>query len=442
MPGIWEILSRFEFIGKLVNLNVAGVSLYCLYITAIFSGFWVYLFYIFIKGRGAALKRIFSEPFIYVALAAAAFFFLFGHPNDLHLAYSYEAQSLADAAAAAGTSNFSLLLRQDRIAALIFTVILYFSGQQALNLVLCLFLGLFYAAWELILEEVLGFRRAVALPLMLLAVLLHQKMYYMFSAYSIFALFFSALFLHRLLLIVKDPEKYRSIFYLSQPVYLILLAALFRQESVVLFPVYFTGILFTGKAVLKKALLCLLAGAVLYLPFLYKDWTHEANQVFSNKWDQNLVEQVYSGPSDVRAFTEAHREHFLLLNAASNIKNGSHGHMDKQSFVDAVRLTYFTPQPSFRNIRYNLKYRSPLFTLLTAVWFVIFLISLARLRRLRKELKYLSVLSVYIWSIFLIYHLASLSIAIGLSYNYLFPAYIAFCLAAGRDVYSRKTGAV
>jgi len=441
MPSVWEFLGRFEFIGNLVNLSVGGISFYYLYSAAIFTGFWVYLVHYLIKVRGAAFKKIFSGPYIYVTLATAAFFFLFGEPNDLRLTYTYEARSFADAAAAVGAKNIAPLLRQDRIAGLIFAVVLYFSNLQVLNLVLCVFLGLFYALWEAILETALGFRRAVALPLVLLAVLLHQKTYYFFSAYSIFALFFSALFLYRLLLLVKDPEKDRSLFRLSQPVFLILLAALFRQESVVLFPVYFTGILFAGRAVFRKALICLFAGAVLYLPFLYHDWTREENQVFSYEWDQAAVERIYDSPARGGA-DGADMKNSMLINVAMALKNGGRfAHMDRQEFLDSVRAVYFMPHPSVMNIWYNLKYRSPLFTLLTAGWLACFLVCLARLRRLREELKYLAVLSAYIWSLFLIYHLAAMSISIGLSYNYLLPAYIAFCLVAGRDFYSGKAGA-
>jgi len=79
--------------------------------------------------------------------------------------------------------------------------------------------------------------------------------------------------------------------------------------------------------------------------------------------------------------------------------------MDKQAFIDAVRTTYFMPQPSIRNIWYNLKYRSALFMWLTMAWFAVFLVSLLHLRYLRGELKYLTILAAYIWCLFLIYHL-------------------------------------
>lgn len=443
MSDIWEFLSWFKFIGKLADRSVGGVSLHYFYITALFAGFWLYLIYSAVKYFRAAPAKISLKPYAYLALTIAVFFFLSGDNNDLHLAFTYEVQNLMDASAAVSAKDLSLLAGQTRIVPLIFAAVLYFSNLQALNLVLCVFMGLFYAVWGRILGEVFGFKTRIAFPLTLLAVILQKITHYFFSAYAIFALFFSALFLYRLLALVKDAEKDHSFFRLSQPVYLILLASMFRQESVVLFLVYFAGIAFLKRAAFKKAAVCLLAGAVLYLPFLYRDWIHEENQTLKYHWDQEMVGQIYDSASWKSTAPEVYRQNYLLMNVADAIKRGpQYPGMSRQEFMDSVRTAYFMPQPSVLNIWYNLKYRSRLFMLLTAGWFAVFVISLARLRRLREELRYLSVLSAYIWSLFLIYHLAALAISIGLSYNYLLPAYIAFCLLVGRNIHAGKAGAL
>jgi len=156
-----------------------------------------------------------------------------------------------------------------------------------------------------------------------------------------------------------------------------------------------------------------------------------------------MVEEIYDWSSWTENPPEAYLKNHILMNVALTVKNGGRfAHMSKQEFTDSVRSAYFMPQPSVMNIWYNLKCRSLLFAWFTAAWFAVFVLSLVCLRRLRKDLKYLSVLSAYIWSIFLIYHLASLAISIGLSYNYLLPAYIAFCLVAWRAGYPGKAGAV
>jgi len=442
MSNVWELLSRFEFIGRLVNADLGGVSLYYVYIALLFAGFWPGLIYLLVKNRRELLPKLFPGPCLLLALGLAAFFFLFGGNNNIYSAPSYEVQNLADAAAAVGAGELAPVVRQTRIVPLIFGAVLYFSNLQVLKVLLWGLLGLFYSVWALILSDVFGFSNKLVVPLLCLAAVAHVKTFYFFSAYAIFALCFSALFLYSLLAIVKKPPEEVSFLRLSQPVYLILLASLFRQESVVLFLVYFTGMAFAGKALFKKALLSLLAGAVLYLPFLYRDWTHEENQVLSYSWNQELVEQVYSAPPGAQDFSGVAAADGLLLNAATNIKNGSRGGMGRQEFVDAVRLAYFAPQPSLRNVWYNLKYRSGLFLLLTAAWLAVLLAGLLNLRYLRGELKYLAVLAAYICSLFLIYHLANMAVMIGLSYNYLVPAYLAFCLIVARSVYRGRAGAV
>ena len=105
------------------------------------------------------------------------------------------------------------------------------------------------------------------------------------------------------------------------------------------------------------------------------------------------------------------------------------------------RTAYFTPQPSVTNIWYNLKYRSSLFLWATALWCAFFLAALLNFRRLGSDRKFLAVLAAYIWSIFLIYHLANLAILIGLSYNYLLPAYLAFSLLVIRSFRNRAANA-
>lgn len=436
MSNIWKFLSCFEFIGKAADLTIGGASLYYIYTAALFAGFCAYMVFLLVKSRRELFPGIFLKPTLYLA-AALAFFFYYSGSNNLYSAYTYEVQNLADAFAAVDAGNLSLLLRQTRVVPLIFAAALYLFNLKGLIFILCLVLGLFYAVWERILEEVFGAKPIIAVLLALTAAALNKQAYYFFSAYSIFALFFSALFLYRLLLLLKDEEKDPSLFRLAQPVFLILMAALFRQESVALFPVYFTGLLFLKKSAAKKAAACLLAGAVLYLPFLYRDWTHEENQLLRQNWDQAFAERFYDG-GGTRLSPEEQMRNSLLFNVICTLKSGSrYKDMDRQEFLDAARTTYLTQQPSALNVWHNLKYRSALFLRLSAGWLALFAASLFLAGRLRSRVKYLAALSAYIWFLFLIYHLASLAISIELSYNYLIPAYLAYGLVVFKGLYER-----
>ncbi len=440
MLSIWKFLSYFEVIGKFADFTIGGASLYYIYTVTLFTGFWAYLVFLLAKNRRELFPGIFLKPSIYLTLALAFYFFYFGD-NNLYATYTYEVQNLADAFAAVDANSLALMARQTRVVPLIFGAALYLFNLRALIFILCLFLALFYAVWERIFEEVFNVKTATAVIFTIVAAIANKKAHYFFSAYSIFALFFSALFLYRLLLLARDAEKDISLSRLAQPVYLILMASLFRQESVVLFFVYFTGLLFFKKTAAKKAAACLLAGAILYLPFLYRDWTHEENQLLRQNWDQAFAGRFYDGGRDgVPAGTQGGNS--LLFNVSCTIKYGSqYQYLDRQSFIDAVKTTYLTQQPSLMNVWYNLKYRSALFLRLTGAWLAVFILSLLTLGRLRSDIKYLAVLSAYIWSIFLIYHLANLAISIGLSYDYLVPAYLAFCLPVFKYFYSRAKGA-
>lgn len=440
MTNIWDFFGWFQFIGKLMDLNVgAGMSLYFFYSASLFLSFWLLLAFALIKKRREILPSLLSKPSLYLTLGLTLFFFF--SSNDLYSTYTYEVQNLSDALAAVRTNDLSLLLRQTRVVPLFFGAVLYFSNLQVLNLVLSFFLALFYAVWERTLGAVLGARTALSVPLALLAAPLNKEMYYFFSAYSIFALLFSALFVYSWLAVLRDSEKDQPFTRLALPVYLLLLASLFRQESVVLFAVYLTGMLFLGRTSARKAAVCLLAGAFLYLPFLYTDWTHEENQRLSPHWDQQLVELTYDS-STAWLPPGVHMRNSLLCNVATNIKQGRRFEgMSKPAFIEEVRTAYFTPQPSVTNIWYNLKYRSSLFLVATALWCAFFLAALLNFRRLGSDRKFLAVLAAYIWSIFLIYHLANLAILIGLSYNYLLPAYFAFSMLVVRSFRNRAENA-
>ncbi|HCC49263.1 MAG TPA: hypothetical protein DEQ38_14275 [Elusimicrobia bacterium] len=436
MPDIWKFFSGFEFLGGLLQVTVGGISLYSLYGALLFWGFWGCLIYSLAARPKEALSKLFQGPTAWLALAvAAAFFFL--NNNDLGSAYTYEVQNLAGALTAADAGDLSPLLRQDRVMPLFFGVILYFSGLQALTAVLCLFIGLFYALWERILREVFGFRQGLTVLLALLTALLQLKLRYFFSAYFIFALFFSALFLYNLLRLLKDGAKEQSFFRLAQPVGLILLASLFRQESVTLFPVYFTGLLFLDRASFKKGAVLLAAGCVLYLPFLYRDWTREESQFMSREWDQGVAELFYdSAPRAIPR--ELFSTHQHLASAAFTIRHGRlFGSLDRQEFVDAVKTVNETPAPSLANVWYNLKYRSTPFLLFTAAWFAFFLAALRGRRRLGRAGGCLAALAVYILSLFFIFHLSSLATEIWVSYCHLLPAYLAFCLLAAKTLYKK-----
>lgn len=439
MPDIWKFFSGFEFLSGLLRVTVGGIPFYSLYIALLFWGFWGWLAYSLAARPKEALAKLFPGPTAWLSLAvAAAFFFL--NNNDLGSAYTYEVLNLSEALAAAGSGDLLPLLRQDRIVPQIFGVILYFSGPRTLTAVLCLFIGLFYALWERILREVFGLRRGLTVPLALLTALLQLKLRYFFSAYFIFALFFSALFLYKLLRLLKDGAQEQSFFRLAQPVGLILLASLFRQESVTLFPVYFTGLFFLGKASFKKGALLLAAGSVLYLPFLYRDWTREESQFMSRRWDQGVAELFYdAGPRAIPR--ELFSTHQHLASAAFTIRHGRlFRNLSRPEFVAAVKTVNETPAPSLANVWYNLKYRSTPFLLFTAGWFAFFLAALRGRRRLGRAAGCLAALSVYILSLFFIFHLSSLATEIWVSYCHLLPAYLAFCLLTAKTLY-KKAGA-
>lgn len=437
MEQVWAIFGKFEFLGRLMGATVGGVTFYSAYIHLLFAGFWAWLAWT-AASRPRRLAEIFRTPAPWVALAAGALFWLLS-PHDLNHAYTYEIKNLSDASAAAANGGIAALLRQDRVVPLFFAVILKASNLEILTGLLCLFIGLFYAVWERILSD-LGFGRWASAALALLAAWLQVSVRYLFSAYFIFALFFSALFLRQALLLVKGREKDWPLAELAKPLALILLAALFRQESLVLFGVYAAALLFLSRPAAKKGALALAAAGVLYLPFLWHDWTREEHQVLRPRWVQEHVDLLYDTPGG-QIPRELFYENQLLANAAYTIRRGP---MDKrlsrQEFSDAVKEVLFIPQPSFRNVWPNLKYRSGPFLAATFGWACFLIAALALRRRLAAELAPLSVLAAYILGFFLLFHSANLSIEIWVSHCHLLVAYLVFCAVVARRLYTAEAG--
>lgn len=433
MQLVWKFFAQFEFIGRLMELPVGGLTVYSVYIHALFAGFWAWLLW-----RAASAPRaaaaVFRTPAPWVALAAgAAFYFL--SPTDLSDAYTYEVRNLADAAAAVSGGGVLRLLAQDRVVPIFFALALKLAGHKFLIAALCLFTGLFYAVWERILSD-LGFRPAASAALALLTAWLQLTERYLFSAYFIFALLFSALFLREALRLARTGGGGRSFAELARPLPLILLAALFRQESLALFPVYAAALAAAGRPALKKGLAALAAAGVLYLPFVWHDWTHEEHQVTSPRWVQEDADLIYDA-SGGAAIGRLFYTNQLLANAAYTIRRGPLGRrMGRQEFSDAVKKVLFIPQPSLRNVWPNLKYRSPIFLAATLVWAAFAAAALLLRRRLGGDAPALAVLAVYILGVFFLFHTASLYIEIWVSHCHLIAAYAAFCALAARRLFA------
>lgn len=310
------------------------------------------------------------------------------------------------------------LLLSDSIMPLFFGMTLKYGNLTILKAILFLFLAVHFLLWKLILQEVLKVGAVLSAIAVFLCAIFCMSCQPNIISYMTFGYLLSSSFAY--LALRQLPERSGGNIPYSLP-FIALLAVLFRQECVVLFPLLFLPLLFSGAG--KTRLLPALLAGVLALPVLYSSWWDEL-RMNTEKFDRDFVSGCYdSGLHDCyKPGLSANKSY--MLNTLDGLSKQENVRGDR--IIELAQELYDAPSPSLMNAYYHLKYRQRWLLIMTGAAFISMLLGLVFLKSLRQPLGFLACMTI---AYFALFYLQKYSVGwFERFYFYLFPLYCCFFL--------------
>lgn len=390
---------------------------YPYYIIAVFLGVTAYLAFTALSSAAKDLRQAPAKYLTWNMAFLAGLFLLLWLSHRSFIIFSDEKLQLQQALEYARTGNPGLLL-SDSIMPLFFAAVLKLGGLTAVKTVIFLLLAVHFLLWKLVLEDVFKAGTLLSAAVIFLCAGFCMACFPDIVSYMSFGYVLSSLAAYLALKHCAETAG-SGIYYLLPAI--ALLAIVFRQECVVLLPFLFLFLLFSGAV--KKRIWPLLLACVLALPMLYSLWQDETG-MNAEPFDRALVAAcAASGRPMQECYTpgiSANRSYMLntlmLLSGLDNVR--------KEEIVDLAEETYNAPNPSLRNVYYNLAYRELWLKLVTGAAFACLLLGVFFLKPLRRRLGLLACLTALYFAIF---YLQKYSVGdFQRFYFYLFPFYCCF----------------
>lgn len=310
----------------------------------------------------------------------------------------------------------SRLVLSESIMPFFFGVVLKCGNPAILKAVIFLFLAAHFLLWKLILQDVLKAGAVLsAVAVFLCAVFCLSCLPGIVSYMSFGYLLSSAAAYLALKYLLKRSDGN----ILNLLPFIALLAVIFRQECVILFPLVFLHVLFSGAG--KTRLLPALLAVVLALPVFYSSWRDEL-RMNTETFDRNLVSGCYySGMHNCYTPGISANKSYMLntLESLSKLED-----IQGEKIIDLAQELYSAPNPSLKNAYYNLKFRKRWLGIITGSAFISMLLGIVFLKSLRQPLTFLACMTVFYFALFY-----AQKYSVGCFerfYFYLFPLYCCF----------------